>query len=55
MEIKGWGKPPEDRLRFAKMNVELAKIKTRLRKIEMMLIRIEGLCEDSSTKLEVKR
>ena len=55
MEIKGWGKPPEERVRFNKLDIELAKIKTRLRKIEMMLIRIEGLCEDSSTKLEVKR
>ena len=35
----------EDRVRFNKLDIELKKIKTRLRKMEMMLIRIEGLCE----------
>ena len=47
MEIKGWGKPPQN----VKTNKDLAIIKTRLRKIEMMLIRIEGLCENPADRV----
>ena len=50
MEIKGWGKPPQN----VKTNNSLDIIKTRLRKLELQLNRLERLLKNELSRYPFK-